>query len=299
MNVIWFRLLGGIAALALLACGAKGDVARKYSEPEDATVKNGVFQDDYFGVRYSLASGWVEDLKGPEPSASGYYSLAALKPEGELVATMQISAQDDFFADEKTTDAIGFLNQMKQGLDASLSAPHAVTSVKLGGLDFARLDYSGAGLNHVVFAARLRCHTLIFSITASREPAAELLVASLGKLSFAQDRSASSSNGGAAPRGWPVCIPESAYRDHIAHRVDPVMTGPRYASVPVRFIVGADGKLEHVHAISGFPEQVKSVTDALAKWEFKPYIVNGQPVEVETGLLFQFPSAPPQRNSDK
>lgn len=77
------------------------------------------------------------------------------------------------------------------------------------------------------------------------------------------------------------------------------MTGPRYASVPVRFIVGADGKLEHVHAISGFPEQVKSVTDALAKWEFKPYIVNGQPVEVETGLLFQFPSAPPQRNSDK
>jgi protein TonB len=65
----------------------------------------------------------------------------------------------------------------------------------------------------------------------------------------------------------------------------------------VRFIVSADGKIEHIHAISGFPEQVKSVTDALAKWEFKPYVVNGRPVEVETGLLFQFPSAPPQRNS--
>ena len=63
---------------------------------------------------------------------------------------------------------------------------------------------------------------------------------------------------------------------HIVHKVDPVMTGPRYASVPVRFIIGADGKIEHVHAISGFPEQMKSVTDALAQWEFKPYIVDGQ-----------------------
>ena len=162
-------------------------------------VKNGVFQDDYFGLRYPLPSGWVEDLKGPEPSASGYYSLAALKPEGELVATMQISAQDDFFAAEKTTDAIdaiGFLNRMKQGLDASLSAPHAVAAVKLGGLDFARLDYSGAGLNHVVFATKIRCHTLIFAITASREAAAEMLVESLKKTSFAPVDRAGSSLGG-------------------------------------------------------------------------------------------------------
>ena len=295
--VIRFRLLGrlvGIVVLALLAGAANGDGAAKYSEPEDATVKNGVFQDDYFGLRYPLPPGWVEDLKGPEPSASGYYSLAALKPEGELVATMQIAAQDDFFAVEQTTDAMGFLNRMKQGLDASLSAPDAVKPEKLGGLEFARLDYSGAGLNHVVFATEIRCHTVIFSITASRDATVEMLVDSLKKISVTQaDRAASS-----ARRGWPVCIAESAYRSYITHRVDPVMMGPRYASVPVRLIIGADGKLENVHAISGFPDQMKSVADALAKWEFKPYIVNGQPVEVETGLLFQFPSAPPGNSGD-
>ncbi len=290
------RLIG-VAGIVLLAGVAKGDVAAKYAKPEDGAVKNGVFEDDYFGLRYPLPAGWVEDLKGPEASASGYYSLAALKPEGELVATMQISAQDNFFAPEPVKDVTGFLNAMKKGLDTSLSAPNAVAHVKLGGLDFARLDYSGAGLSHIVFAAEIRCHTLIFSITASREAAAEMLVESLRKLSFAQDRNASLSNGTAARRGWPLCIPESAYRDHVAHKVDPVMTGPRYGSVPVRLIIGADGKLEHIHSIAGFPEQVKSVTDALGEWEFKPYIANGQPVDVETGLLFQFPSAPPQRNS--
>jgi hypothetical protein len=294
--VIRFQLFARLLAatgLVLLACSAKGGVAAKYPEPEDGAVENRAFQDDYFGVRYPLPSGWVEDLKGPEPSASGYYSLAALKPEDKLVATIQISAQDNFFAPEPVKDAISFLNAMKQGLDPSISAPHAVASVKVGGLDFARLDYSGAGLNHIVFATEIRCHTLIFSITASREAMAEMLVESLKKMSFTQvDHSIPSSQVETFQGGWPLCVPESLYVDHVVHKVDPVMTGPRYASVPVRLIIGADGKIERVHAIAGFPEQVKSVTDALAKWEFKPYIVNEQPVEVETGLLFQFPSAP-------
>jgi hypothetical protein len=291
-----FSRLFAVAALLLLAYAAKGDLGSKYPEPEGGKVKDGVFQDEYFGLRYPLPPGWVEDLKGPEPSASGYYSLAALKPEGELVATMQISAQDNFFSPEPSKDATSFLSAMKQGLDASLSSPQAVASVKFGGMDFARLDYSGAGLSHIVFAAEIRCHTLIFSITASREGAAESLVESLKKISFTEtDHSGPPSQKSLSRHIWPLCVSESAYGDHIVHKVDPVMTGPRYGSVPVRFIVGADGRLEHVHAIAGFPEQVKSVTDALAKWEFKPYVVNGQPVEVETGLLFQFPSAPTQR----
>ena len=221
------RLIG-VAGIVLLACAAKGDVAAKYAEPEDGAVKNGVFEDDYFGLRYPLPSGWVEDLKGPEASASGYYSLAALKPEGELVATMQISAQDNFFAPEPMKDATGFLNAMKKGLDASLSAPNAVARVKLGGMDFARLDYSGAGLSHMVFATEIRCHTLIFSITASREAAAEMLVESLRKLSFTQRskplRHRMRPRHGAAGR---FAFPSRAYRDHVAHRVDPVMTGPQ------------------------------------------------------------------------
>ena len=285
-----------VAAIVVAAGSAKSDVFVNYSEPEDAALKNGVFEDDYFGVRYRLPSGWVEDLKGPEPSASGFYSLAALKPAGELVATMQISAQDNFFSPEPVKGATGFLDAMKKGLDASLSAPNAVANVKLAGVDFARLDYSGAGLSHIVFATEIRCHTIIFSITASREAAGEMLVESLRKLSIVQNGSTSSSNERAARRGWPLCISEAAYRDHIAHKVDPAMTGPRYGSVPVRLIIGADGKLEHIHAIAGFPEQVKSVTDALGKWEYKPYIVKGQAVAVETGLLFEFPAAP-QRNS--
>lgn len=282
-------LLGG---LLLMAGSARSDSVAKYPVPEDGVVANGVFQDDYFGLRYPLPEGWAEDLKGPEPSATGYYSLAALKPEGELTATMQISAQDNFFATDPVTSATGFLMEMKHHLDPSLSAPEALNSIELGGRHFARLNYSGAGLNHSVLATEIRCHTLIFSITSSRPEVIASLTESLKKLTFAQDLEPGSKN-----TEWPLCVEDYIESSNLVHKVEPVMTGPRYASVPVRLIIGTDGKIEHLHAISGFPEQIKSVTDALAKWEFKPYVVDGVPTRVETGILFQFPRAQTHKTS--
>ena len=40
---------------------------------------------------------------------------------------------------------------------------------------------------------------------------------------------------------------------------------------------------------SNFPEQAAAVTDALWQWRFKPYILDGHPVEVETGIMFGRP----------
>lgn len=123
-----------LAATVLLAatCPAKSDTPRKYPEPEDSAVRNGVFVAEYFGLRYPLPTGWTEDLKGPEPSAAGYYTLAALKPAGELVATIQMSAQDNFFAAAPATSSKEFLTEMKQHLDPALSAPDIVGSVEWG-----------------------------------------------------------------------------------------------------------------------------------------------------------------------
>ena len=272
---------------ALLLAGFAGrESPAKYPVPEGAVVANGVFQDEYFGLRYPLPEGWTEDLKGPEPSSDGYYSLAALKPAGELTATIQISAQDNFFATDAVTSATSFLTHMKDHLDPSLSAPGALESIEFGGRHFARLNYSGAGLNHSVFATEIRCHTLIFSITSSRPDSVASLTQSLEKMSFSQNVQP-----GTAAAEWPQCIADYAIGQNVLHKVDPVMSGPRYASVPVRLIIGANGKIESIHAISGFPEQIKSVTDALAQWQFKPYTVDGKAVEIETGILFQFPSA--------
>ncbi|MGH9744625.1 MAG: energy transducer TonB, partial [Candidatus Acidiferrales bacterium] len=150
-----------------------------------------------------------------------------------------------------------------------------------------------AGLYHSVFATQIRCHTVIFSITAGGAETLANVAESLKKMSFSQATQSPDSSGAASTKAWPLCLSDTEYSRYIVRRTVPAMIGPRFGSVPVRLLIGPEGKIEHVHAIAGVPEQIKSVEDALAKWEFKPYLLDGQPVEVETGILFQFPQPPP------
>jgi len=84
----------------------------------------------------------------------------------------------------------------------------------------------------------------------------------------------------------PVCIKDYASGQNVTARVDPVFTERRFNPVPVRIIINREGKVKHIHFLSAFPDQAKVITDALGQWKFKPYRRNGQPVEVETGLMF-------------
>ncbi len=45
----------------------------------------------------------------------------------------------------------------------------------------------------------------------------------------------------------------------------------------------------HAHLLSACPEQSQAILDALREWRFKPYVVGGKAVEVETGLVFGLP----------
>lgn len=252
------------------------DPAESYAVPEGGRVARSAYQNDYFGFHYPLPAGWVEDIQGPPPSAAGYYSLAALKTRDSLAATLLIAAQDNFFAMQHVKSPADFLEQMEQHLDPSLE-PGTPIQLTIAGQPFARLDYAGAGLRHAVFATEIRCHTLIFSITSASLDQIETVAASLKRITF--------SNGDSR---WPRCIQDYATADHIVHRVEPAAVGPRFSSVPARIVIGASGRVEQVHPIGGLPEQAKSIREALSHWEFKPYMVNGKPVAVETGLVLRF-----------
>jgi len=44
-----------------------------------------------------------------------------------------------------------------------------------------------------------------------------------------------------------------------------------------------------MHFLSAFPDQSKAIADALSQWRFRPYLREGRPVEVETGIMFGHP----------
>jgi len=53
-------------------------------------------------------------------------------------------------------------------------------------------------------------------------------------------------------------------------------------TVRLHAIIGTDGRIEELEAISGHPLLIQSAIDAVRKWRYAPTSVNGQPADVET-----------------
>jgi TonB family protein len=54
--------------------------------------------------------------------------------------------------------------------------------------------------------------------------------------------------------------------------------------VVLEAVIGTDGTVESLRVISGPQELQQSALDAVRQWTYKPYLMNGEPVEVETTI---------------
>lgn len=253
--------------------------------PEDGRVAKGVYTNRYFGISWTLPDGWSEPFAGPPPSDSGGYVLTNLVPsadfKGPSKGTMLISAQDMFFGPISAENAAAFLAWRREHLEPYYDVERAPAEMKLAGQTFARFDYQSAvaGIHWAVLATQVRCHA-VQVVVSSRDP--KLIESMIGKLDAMTFAAAE----------WPRCVDGYASRDTVVERVDPVLKDRHFNPIPVRLVIDKKGRVKHVHILSAFPEQADAVTGALLQWRFKPYLVNGEPVEIETGLMF---GAAPQR----
>jgi TonB family protein len=61
----------------------------------------------------------------------------------------------------------------------------------------------------------------------------------------------------------------------------------------IRLVIDKEGHVAQADVLSGHPLFVQPALDAVKQWDFKPYLLNGEPVEVETTANLYF--GPPQR----
>jgi len=59
-------------------------------------------------------------------------------------------------------------------------------------------------------------------------------------------------------------------------------------SVLLQAEISKDGTIENLHLISGHPMLAPAAIEAVKQWKYKPYILNGEPVEVETQITVNF-----------
>ena len=79
----------------------------------------------------------------------------------------------------------------------------------------------------------------------------------------------------------------------LVHRVEPVY--PRTAvlinlqgEVKLHALIAKDGSIQSLSLTSGHPLLAQAVMDAVRQWHYRPYVLNGEAVEVETFITVNF-----------
>jgi hypothetical protein len=282
------RLLAILAVSASLPAWGQDAIQSSASDsttplPEGGMIVNAAYTNAYFGFSYTLPAEWIQKAAGRPPSDSGSYALRLLTSadtyKGPGRGTILVTAQDMFFTPIPLASSLELVNYAKAHLQGDFKVELEPTVTKIANQSFTSFAYwsPGTGLYWHVLATEIRCHTVQF-ILMNRDPKTlESLVQEMNRLNLM-----------AGPTGAesPVCIKDYASGENVTERVDPLFTQHRFNPVPVRIIIDKEGKLKHIHFLSAFPDQEKAVREALAHWKFKPYLRDGKPVEVETGIMF-------------
>ena len=280
---------GGIPPGVILVKGAWASASDSVTPlPERGQVVDGTYSNAYFGLSYSLSTQWTERYSGPPPSDSGYIVMAQIEPSDEkstMSGHILIAAQDLFFSLMPAANALEQIKYTSEHLAANYKVETAPRQVRIAHRSFVRLDYSApaSGLHWRVLATEMRCHVVQFVFTSRDPKLIDKLSAAMNSMKLSPEASATAGTGGGEA---PVCIAGYAASDQRIAGENPILTEPRFNPIPVRIIIDSTGRVKHMHFLSAFPDQSKAITEALSQWRFKPYLVEGRAVEVETGIMF-------------
>ena len=257
--------------------------------PEAGSVAGKVYNNPYFGLTYPLLPDWTEKYQGPPPSDTGFYVLAQIRPadtyKGTSRANVLITAQDLFFTLGPARNALEMISFVQRSLKTDYTVEQPPALVRIADRSFVRLAYNSpvAELHWHVLATQIRCHVVLFTFTSRDAKLTESLIQQMNDMKLPAEAGPISGNGGG---DVPACIKGYAREENIVERVDPVFLERRFNPIPVRIVIDKEGRVKHTHFLSAFPDQAKVITEALSQWRFKPYLRDGHPMEVETGIMF-------------
>jgi len=62
----------------------------------------------------------------------------------------------------------------------------------------------------------------------------------------------------------------------------------KQGTVELMATIAKDGSIERIKVLGGDPLFAKSASDAVKQWKYRPYLLNGEPVEIETQITINF-----------
>ena len=70
--------------------------------------------------------------------------------------------------------------------------------------------------------------------------------------------------------------PQNALRMHIEGTVELLAT------------ISKEGNIAQIKVLTGDPQLARAASDAVKQWKYKPYLLNGEPLEIQTQVTVNF-----------
>jgi protein TonB len=79
----------------------------------------------------------------------------------------------------------------------------------------------------------------------------------------------------------------------LMHKVEPVypiiaQRAHVQGTVELKALISKEGTIQNLQLVKGHPLLVSAAIDAVKQWRYRPYILNGEPIEVETTVFVNF-----------
>jgi TonB family protein len=290
------------------------------SPPPLGTFRDGNYANEYFGLSYPISRDWVRatDLMRKNYSAEGitggvFVLLAAVHipehttpPEADssfIVIALESSPKS------ATLSCDFYLQNLANELQSKKEAQQKgeTTTLSLAGHDFRRADFEfrSAPRNHAIICTQVKDYLLQWNVAGVSKNAVQSAVSTMDAIAaltqeeptHAQQKAnhpnsqASSSVGdvqtttvrvvpgveqGLKIKSVAPIYPEEAKYRHIQ------------GSVHLKAVINKTGDVVDLEVADGPIELVVSAVNAVRQWKYRPYMLQGQPVEVSTTITVNY-----------
>jgi TonB family protein len=285
------------------------------SPPPLGTFKDEGYSNDFLDIQYPLSRDWVRETEimrkkaATNAEASGTYVLLAavhipqhtapLEADSSFVLSALEGGRGSRESCDKYIQALGAeIHSSKQGQQKG-----DATRSTIAGRDFYRADFEfNSDPRHRVFiCTQSKGYLLQWNIAGLSKNAINAAASTLNLIQSTTPQSSAPSTSDAglkpAPNGTMVPsrvrVSQGVTAGMVVKKVQPIY--PEQArqariqgTVRMSAIISKTGDVVDIEVTEGPIELVVSAVNAVRQWKYRPYLIKGEPVEVDTQLTVNY-----------
>jgi TonB family protein len=288
-----------LLSLALLTINLFGA-----DSPQSGSISGNTYHNSFFHLTCTFPDGWKLESTPPSvPEAETFELFRAHAPTPGQ--SFGFSAQEMLKSSTVTADLSKYLDSLVTTLQPKgwqANGERGFTGY--GGLGFREQGFivTSGGTKYYASIAVTTSHGYILRLSltaASPESLADLIKLAEHAITFQPDF-------GPLPDPPPassatpvrrIRVSSGVAAGNLEHKVQPSypMEAKKQRAqgmVVLEVIIGTDGQIKQIYALEGHPLLIPAAIDAVKQWRYKPYLLNGQVVEVGTTINVIFTLSP-------